>query len=298
GLTASKVIENWAVLLKIIIIVLFIVVGFFYIKKVNYSPFYPVEFQKGFAGLGGIWASTASVFFAFVGFDTLAANSAETINPGKNMFRGIIGTVLISAILYTLFSLVLTGMVNYTELGVDDPAAFAFSKMGNTFALITGTIITIGALIGMFTAIMSMMFASSRLVYSIGRDGLLPKQLKSINNNTGVPKNALMLTLIIEAVFAGLVPLNELAALINGGTLLAFSVMGVGIFVLRHRKDLKNTGFKMPLYPILPAFSVLATTFFLFELPNKTKIWLLIWLSLGIIVYFAYGFKHSNINKK
>lgn len=295
GTNFSKKIENFAVLVKIGIILLFIVVGVFYIKSSNYVPFYPKQFHTTPFGLGGISTAAATVFFAFMGFDALASNSAETINPNKNMAKGILGTVLIAAVLYVGFSLVLTGMVHYSLLNVDDPAALAFSMVHLNFM---NKAITIGALFGIFTAMVTMVIGSSRLVYSLGRDGLISKKMGKINHKTGIPTSAVWLAVIIQAIFAGIVPLTQLVSLINAGTLVAFTFISFGIIPLRHRKDIKNTGYKMPLYPYLPILAGLMSIYFIIMLPNVTKIAVVGWLALGIVIYFVYGIHHSRLQNE
>ncbi|CAH1851017.1 APC family permease [Convivina intestini] len=293
GSELSKKVENTAVIVKIAIILLFIGLGVFYIKSSNYVPFYPAEFHSSWLGLGGISTAAATVFFAFIGFDALASNSAETINPQKNIIRGILGTVIIAVILYVVFSLVLVGMVPYTQLNVDDPAAYALHLVH-----LDGwnKVITVGALFGIFTAMLTMFFGGSRLVYALGRDGLLSGKMGKIDPKYKVPKNAIIIALIVQAFFAGVVPLEQLASLINAGTLLAFAGMSFGIIPLRKRNDITNTGFKMPWYPVLPVFAGLASIYFIIMLPDATKISVAIWLCIGLIVYFAYGIKHSKLS--
>jgi len=255
-------------------------------------PFYPKQFQTTPFGLGGISTAAATVFFAFIGFDALAANSAETIEPEKNVVRGILGTVVVSVILYVAFSFVLTGIVNYKQLNVDDPAAYALQVIHlNTW----NKLITVGALIGIFTAMITMFFGGSRLVYALGRDGLLPKKMGEISYKHTVPKNAIIVATVVQAFFAGLVPLTELASLINAGTLLAFAFISFGVISLRHRKDIKNDGFKMPLYPFLPILAGLSSIYFIVMLPNITKISVGLWLVLGVVIYFVYGIRHSKL---
>lgn len=293
GLNASKKIENGAVILKVTILALFIIGGSFFIKHANYVPFYPKEFHSGPLGLNGIMAATASIIFAFLGFDTIAAHAAEVKNPQKTMARGIMGTVIISALLYVLFSVVLTGIVNYKKLGVDDPAAFALQAIHQTqFAVV----ITVGALVGMFTAILALVYASSRLTYSFGRDGLLPKSLGRISSGSRLPVNALILAVIVESIFAGLIPLNTLASLINAGTLLAFTFINFGILILRRRKDLAHDGFKVPGYPFIPFIAGVISLYLITKLPLETLQLFSIWVILGIIWYFAYGVRHSKLS--
>lgn len=295
GASMSKKIENIAVLIKVAIIILFIIVGIFYINTDNYVPFYPEQFHGAPFGLGGISTAAATVFFAFIGFDALASNSAETIEPEKNVVKGILGTVIISVILYVAFSLVLTGIVNYKELGVDDPAAYAL-KVVNLTAW--NKLITIGALVGIFTAMITMFIGSSRLVYALGRDGLLPKRFGTIDQQTMLPKKAIIIATIIQAFFAGLVPLRDLAALINAGTLIAFIFISFGVILLRKRHDITNNGFKMPLFPFLPILGGLCSIYFIFMLPNSTKLMVSVWIILGVIFYFSYGIKHSKLQNE
>lgn len=295
GASLSKKVENVAVLIKVAIIILFIIVGAFYIKTSNYVPFYPKQFHTEPFGMGGISTATATVFFAFVGFDALAANSAETINPKRDVVRGVLGTVVVAVILYVGFSFVLTGIVNYKDLNVDDPAAYALKVVHlDTW----NKLITIGALVGIFTSLLTMFFGGSRLVYALGRDGLLPKQMGEVDEKFSVPKNAVLLAMVVQAIFAGLVPLTELTSLINAGTLLAFVFISFGIIPLRRRKDIPNDGFKMPWYPFLPILAGVASLYFLLMLPTISKISVGVWIVIGIVVYFAYGLKHSKLQNK
>ncbi|WEV54757.1 amino acid permease [Leuconostocaceae bacterium ESL0723] len=295
GLNASKKIENSAVIIKVGILVAFIVAGSFFIKTNNYVPFYPKEFRTGFLGSDGIRAATASVIFAFLGFDTVAAHAAEVKNPTKTMARGLISTVVISAVLYTLFAIVLTGIVSYKKLGVDDPAAFALQAVHQTqFSVV----ITVGALIGTFTAILALIYASSRLAYSFGRDGLLPKYLGHVDPKTKLPMRAIVVAAVVEAVFAGFIPLSVLANLVNIGTLVAFLFISVGVVILRQRKDLAHDGFKVPGYPVIPVLTALISLYLIFSLAPQTLEMYAIWVVLGLILYFAYGIRHSTIKTK
>ncbi|WP_338215027.1 APC family permease [Companilactobacillus muriivasis] len=295
GASLSKKVENVAVLIKVAIIILFIIVGAFYIKTSNYVPFYPKQFHTKPFGMGGISTATATVFFAFVGFDALAANSAETINPKKDVVRGVLGTVVVAVILYVGFSFVLTGIVNYKDLNVDDPAAYALKVIHlDTW----NKLITVGALVGIFTSLLTMFFGGSRLVYALGRDGLLPEKMGEVDEKFSVPRNAVWVAAIVQAFFAGMVPLTELTSLINAGTLLAFVFISFGIILLRKRKDIPNDGFKMPFYPVLPIFAGLASLYFLLMLPAISKISVGIWIAIGIVVYLVYGLKHSKLQNK
>lgn len=288
GMSTSMKINNWAVIIKIAIILIFIVVGIFFVKPHNWHPFLPYK-------MSGVFQGAATVFFAYLGFDAVSSSAAEVKNPKRNMPIGIIGTLLVATILYMAVSVVLTGMVKYTHLDVANPVAFAMQVAHQDWA---AGVISIGALIGMFTMMVTMIYSSSRLVYSIGRDGLLPTFLNKITEKHKIPLNALIAVTIIIAFMGGLVPLDQLTSLVNIGTLLAFTFVSFGIIPLRRRKDIKNEGgFKVPWYPVLPIVSGLACIAMLTQLQLETWVGAGIWFLIGLVIYFAYGFRHSKIAK-
>lgn len=292
GMKTSKRIQNMMVIVKIIIIIIFIIVGFFFIKSSNLLPLIPKRVNGAF-GVQGVLSGTAMVFFAFLGFDALSSSAAEVKNPKKDMPIGIIGTLIIAAILYGLVAFVLTGMVHYSKLNIADPAAFALQQVGQNWAAL---IITIGALIGMFTMMYTMLYAASRLIYAIGRDGLLPGGMGKLSAN-GEPSRALWTVTIFVALVAGMVPLDKLVDLVNMGTLLAFMVVSIGIIPLRKRKDIGHEGYKMPGYPLLPIISAGLTFLLITQLHLETLVAAAIWFILGLCLYLIYGIKHSKINQ-
>ncbi|EFD87829.1 APC family permease [Oenococcus oeni] len=295
GLSTTRWVENVFVAIKLAILAIFIIVGLFFIKSNNHVPFYPKEFQTGAFGLSGIWMATSGIFFAFIGFDTLAAHTAEVKNPKKQVARRIIYTVIVAAVLYTLFAIVLTGMVNYTKLNVSDPASFAFTFVGQKGL---ASVIGIGSMIGMFTGVLALVFASSRLIYSFGRDGLLPNFIGKISGSQHVPFNALLIAGVVEIILAGFVPLSYLASLINAGTLAAFTFVNFGIIPLRHRTDLPNeNGFRVPGYPIIPIIGGLTSFFFITQLETKTLVMFGVWTLVGLLIYFTYGVRHSMVKE-
>lgn len=292
GMKTSKRIQNMMVIVKIIIIIIFIIVGFFFIKSSNLLPLIPKRVNGAF-GVQGVLSGTAMVFFAFLGFDALSSSAAEVKNPKKDMPIGIIGTLIIAAILYGLVAFVLTGMVHYSKLNIADQAAFALQQVGQNWAAL---IITIGALIGMFTMMYTMLYAASRLIYAIGRDGLLPGGMGKLSAN-GEPSRALWTVTIFVALVAGMVPLDKLVDLVNMGTLLAFMVVSIGIIPLRKRKDIGHEGYKMPGYPLLPIISAGLTFLLITQLHLETLVAAAIWFILGLCLYLIYGIKHSKINQ-
>ncbi|MGE7171463.1 amino acid permease [Latilactobacillus sakei] len=287
GTRSSTRINNLMVMIKIGVVLLFLVVGIFYVKSSNWQPFMPF-------GVSGVFKGASLVFFAYLGFDCVSASAAEVKNPQKNLPIGIIGTLVICTLLYILVAFVLTGMVSYRELNVANPVAFALQVVHqNWFA----GLLSLGALAGMFTMMLTMTYSSSRLVYSIGRDGLLPKMLGKIETRHQTPINSVRVVTVIIATLGGLVSLDQLTNLVNIGTLIAFFFMSIGVIPLRKRKDIPNKdGFKVPLYPWLPLLSGLLCLFMLFELPAVTWMAAGIWFILGLIIYSSYGLKHSRLN--
>ncbi|WKF83192.1 amino acid permease [Lactiplantibacillus plantarum] len=287
GLKTSIRLNNIIVVVKLAIIVLFLLVGSFYVKPSNWTPFAP------FGGTG-ILKGAAVVFFAYLGFDAVSSSAAEVKNAKRNMPIGIIGTLVICTIFYILVSGVLTGMVSYKQLNVDDAVAFALQLVHQNFV---AGIISIGALAGMFTMMVTMIYSSSRLLYSIGRDGLLPRFLGKIDKHHA-PKNAMLTVTIVISILAGLIPLDQLANLVNIGTLIAFAFVSFGILLLRRNPKLNAIkGFRVPLYPVLPIISGLLCLFMMTQLSMETWLASLVWFLLGLIIYFGYGIQHSRMNK-
>ncbi|XEO94133.1 amino acid permease [Latilactobacillus sakei] len=287
GTRSSTRINNLMVMIKIGVVLLFLVVGIFYVKSSNWQPFMPF-------GVSGVFKGASLVFFAYLGFDCVSASAAEVKNPQKNLPIGIIGTLVICTLLYILVAFVLTGMVSYRELNVANPVAFALQVVHQKWF---AGLLSLGALAGMFTMMLTMTYSSSRLVYSIGRDGLLPKMLGKIEPRHQTPINSVCVVTVIIATLGGLVSLDQLTNLVNIGTLIAFFFMSIGVIPLRKRKDIPNKdGFKVPLYPWLPLLSGLLCLFMLFELPAVTWLAAGIWFILGLIIYFSYGLKHSRLN--
>lgn len=288
GMQLSVRVNNLMVFVKIAVILLFIIVGAFYVKPENWHPFLPF-------GTNGVFAGTAAVIFAYLGFDVVSASAAEVKDAKKNMPRGIIGTLLITTVLYVGVSIVLTGMVKYTKLNVAYPVAYAFQLVNqNWFA----GLIAVGSLAGMTTMLISTIHSSSRLVYSIGRDGLLPKKLAKINPATHIPTPALYTVTGLLIIFAGFISLDELTSLVNFGTLLAFVFVSFGIIPLRRRQDIDHTGFKVPLYPVLPIVSGVLSLYLISQLEVQTLIAAGVWFLIGLVLYLTYGIHHSSINKQ
>lgn len=289
GLQSSVRVNNIAVVIKVAIILIFIVAGLFFIKPKNYHPFLPYH-------MSGVIHGATIGFFAYLGFDCVSSSAAEVKNPKRNMPLGIIGTLGIVTLLYMGVAIVLTGMVKYTRLDVANPVSYALQLVHQNWL---AELLSIGALIGMFTMMVAMICSSSRLIYAIGRDGLLPAFLGKLDKKSHSPQVALWIVAVIIATMGGLVSLDQLTSLVNIGTLFAFTLVSFGIIPLRRRKDIGNRGgFKVPLYPFIPILSGLLCLAMMTQLQLETYIGAGIWFTLGIIIYFTYGYWHSKLNDK
>ena len=288
GFSESIRINNFMVFVKIAIILIFILVGAFYIKPHNWQPYFPF-------GIKGTFAGASTVFFAYLGFDTVSSSAAEVKNPAKNMPIGIIGTLIIATIFYIAVAFVLTGMVSYTKLNVADPVAFALILVHQNWV---AGLLSIGALAGMTTMMISIIYGSSRLVYATGRDGLLPKSLGKLEGPHQSPKNAMIAVTILITILGGFISLDSLTNLVNIGTLFAFALVSFGILPLRKRTDIANNGFKVPGYPFIPIIAGLSCIFLMTTLSVETWIGSGIWFAIGLILYFTFGIRNSKLAQK
>lgn len=281
--------NSMMVYVKFGLIALFLIVGVFYVKPANWTPFAPF-------GLDGIIEGAAIVFFAFLGFDAVSTAAEETKNPQKSMPRGIIGSLGIATILYILVTLVLTGVVPFANLDVRDPVSFAMRFIGQDFV---AGIISVGAILTLLTVLISMMYGLGRLIFAISRDGLLPDFLSELDEKNHTPKNATMVAGIVTAILSGVIPLGKLAELTNIVTLMVFVIMAAGIIKFRKdHGDPKKGEFRVPFVPILPIVSILVCVYLMIQLSGSIWLMFLIWLAAGIAFYILYGYKHSKMNNQ
>lgn len=288
GIRESTRVNSIMVVVKISVILLFLVVGVFYVKPENWNPFLPY-------GISGVFNGASIVIFAYLGFDAVSSAAEEVKNPQRNMSIGIIGALSICTILYVAVSAVLTGMISYKSLNVTDPVAFAVHYIHQDWA---AGIISLGAVTGMITVLLVMSYGATRLVYAISRDGLLPKGASKLSGKKKTPVRATWIFAICVALVAGFIPLSELAALVNMGTLLAFMAVSIGVIFLRKNKEIPEGGFKVPFYPYVPIIAFLLCLFLISRLSKTTMLACAIWFVIGLIIYFAYGRKHSNLNNE
>ena len=283
GTSSSKFVNNFMVVIKIAVIVLFVLVGVFYVKPNNWTNNFAPQ------GLSGIMVGATTVFFAYLGFDTISTSAEETINPQKSLPRAIIITLLICTAFYIIVCLVLTGMVPYSQLGKGDALAYVLEAVEQD--KIAG-IISLGAVIGLLAGPLATMFASIRILFTMSRDGLLPKKLTELNKN-GVPGSATIGVGILMALLTGFLPLGQLADLANLSWILAFTLVSYSTIVIRKQYPNAKRGFTMSGMPYLPIISILLFIVLLYGIQLFTWIIFGCWILVGLVIYFSYSMKHS-----
>ncbi len=295
GTEGSSKINNILVVLKLLVVIIFILLGWSHIDPANYDPYIPANTGKyGEYGWSGIAAGAAVVFFAFIGFDAVSTAAQEAKNPKKGMPIGILGSLIICTILYVLFAHVMTGLVNYKEFAGDaKPAATAFAKTGYDF-LQTALIIAI--LAGYTSVMLVMLLGQSRVFYSMSVDGLLPRFFSDIHAKFRTPWKTNVFFMFFVSIFAGLVPVSDLGHMVSIGTLFAFSLVCIGVLIMRKKMPDAPRAFKTPLVPFVPIAGVVVCVYLMYSLPGESWFRLAIWLVLGLVIYFVYGKKHSKLN--
>lgn len=288
GTKESARINNIMVIIKLAVILGFIIVGGQYVKPDNWQPFLPFGFH-------GVIGGAATVFFAFLGFDAVATAAEEVKRPQRNVPIGLLVSLCICTILYIGVSFVLTGMVPFTELNVADPVAYALRVVGED--KVAG-LLSVGAIAGLTTVLLVAMFAFVRVSYSMSRDGLLPKKLSSVHKRFQTPFFNTWIAGGIAAILAGFVDLNLLANLVNMGTITAFIFVSISVIVLRKTKPNIARPFRAPLVPFLPIVSIISCMYLAFNLSQVTLISFGVWIMVGILIYFVYARKHSNVRKQ
>ncbi|HYO39748.1 MAG TPA: amino acid permease [Nocardioidaceae bacterium] len=315
GIKLSSVLNQVVVAIKLLVVGAVIVFGISHIQAANYSPFIPEskpapEGGGGFLdstlissllgidpavyGLAGVVAGASIVFFAFIGFDIVATTAEETVNPQRDVPRGILGSLAIVTVLYMAVSLVVTGMQNYTEIDASDaaPLATAFNSVGMEWM---GRLIAIGACIGLIVVVMILMLGQTRVGFAMARDGLLPVGLAKVHPRFGTPYVITAITGVAVALIGGLVDLETLVNLVSIGTLFAFVLVSVGVVILRRRRPDLPRSFRTPAVTVVASASVLLCLYLMLNLTGGTWVRFLVWMAVGVVFYFAYGRSHSRV---
>src|SRR5579884_3554579 len=292
GIQESATVNDIIVIIKVTVVIFFIGIGYFFINYKNYHPFLPQNTGTfGAFGWSGVLAAAGQIFFAYIGFDAVSTAAQEARNPKRDMPIGIIGSLAICTVLYILYSIVLTGVVNYKDLNVAAPLAIAVDRMKGMPWI--GEIMKVGSLLGLTSVILVMLLGQSRVFYSMSRDGLLPKLFSDVHPKFRTPWRSNILLMIFVSIGAALTPIAQLGNLTSIGTLFAFIVVCIGIIIMRRiRPDLPRP-FKTPLVPLVPIVGVIANLGLMAGLGVITWAAFLIWMSIGLIVYFSYSRKTS-----
>ena len=296
SITSATKVENILVTLKVFAVLLFVVVGATAIHKSRFIPFIPhyrLTNNGAFGGWQGIYAGISMIFVSYVGFDVITANAAEVKKPQRSLPLGILGSLGIATIFFVLVSLVLIGDLPYQKyLSSAEPIGLALRAVHHSNVAF---IVQLIAVFGMFTALIGLTMAGSRLLYSFGRDGMLPKWLGKLDHKKR-PNNALITIILVAIVCSIVFPFALLSQLISAGTLITFMFVSVGMMQLRKRenKDLPDDGFKVPLFPILPILGFIVSAIIFGGLSNYAKLCTIIWFIFGLAIYFIYGIWHTN----
>lgn len=297
GIQESSSLNNLVVVIKLAVLVLLIGFGAAYINQANWQPFIPANTGHfGEYGWSGILRGAAVVFFAYIGFDAVSTAAQEAKNPQRDMPIGIIGSLIISTIIYVIVALVITGIVPYKQLNVPDPIAVAINATGNALMWLR-PIIKIGAIAGLSSVILVSLLGQTRVFFSMSRDGLLPPAFSKLHPRFQTPHVATYVTGGMTLLVSGLFPISLLGELVSIGTLLAFAIVCASIIILRKTQPDMPRPFKTPWVPLIPILGVLTSLGQMVFLPLDTWLRLLIWMAIGMAVYFGYGIKHSKVQQ-
>jgi basic amino acid/polyamine antiporter, APA family len=305
GTKESALVNGIIVSLKVAVVLVFIFLGWKYINNDNYNPYIPDNTgQFGTFGFSGIIRAAAIVFFAYIGFDAVSTAAQEAKNPKRDMPWGILGSLAICTVLYILFAHVMTGVTSYSTFAGKDgiaPVAVAIEHMGTPDA--TGAIqpdypwlnraIVVAILAGYASVILVMLMGQSRVFFSMSKDGLIPRIFSSVNPKTQTPAKNNLLFMLFVSLFAAFVPARVVGEMTSIGTLFAFILVCIGIWVMRRKMPELPRSFKTPLVPLVPILGIITCLFMMVFLPMDTWIRLLVWMLIGMDIYLAYGAKHS-----
>jgi basic amino acid/polyamine antiporter, APA family len=301
--------NNMIVILKTTAVIFVIVAGFFFINTDNWVPFIPeakTVIKEGVAhssyGWGGVISGAAAIFFAYVGFDAVSTQAGEAINPKKDVPFAIITSLLVCTVLYILVSLVLTGMMNYQDFdpqgkypdAIKAPVAYAFELAGKPWA---GAIITVAATVGLISVMMVMMMGQSRIFLGMAKDGLIPPMFKELHPKNQTPYKNIILVGVVVAAVAGFTPISKLADMTSFGTLFAFTMVCVAVWILRKKEPNMHRNFRVPALPVVATLGILINVYLMSQLSLGAIQMSGTWLLLGVIIYFLYSKKNSLLEK-
>jgi APA family basic amino acid/polyamine antiporter len=296
GAKQSAQLNTAMVFVKILAIIIFISVAVFNVHPENWHPFMPYGWFNTLPDgkTVGVLAGASLVFFAYVGFDAVSTAVEEAKDPQRDVPIGIISSLAFCTIIYVIVAGLLTGIVPYSTLGVDHPVAFALESIGYNWA---SALISTGVIAGLTTVMLVLYYGLTRIILAMSRDGLITPYLSHVSPNTQTPVRVIIITGLIMSIAAGLVPLGSLAELVNIGTLAAFVLVCLGVIVLRRTHPDLPRPFKNPFTPLLPVLGMLSCGALMAFLPQQTWTRFLLWLGLGLVIYFVYSIRHSKLSK-
>jgi basic amino acid/polyamine antiporter, APA family len=298
GIKESANFNSAIVFIKLTVVGIFLVIGGYFLfkhpdlAKVNWHPFIPPKDAHGNFGWTGIPKGASRIFFAYIGFDAVSTAAQEAKKPQRDMPIGILGSLFICTILYILVSLVLTGLVSYKTLNVGAPVAIGIDATGVTWGSL---LVKIGAVFGLATVMLVMLLGQTRVFYSMSKDGLLWKWASAVHPRFRTPWITTIVFGVFAALFPAFLPIDRLADLVNIGTLLAFTIVSAGVWVLRVRHPELKRPFKTPLVPLVPILGILSALYLMANLALITWEVMIGWLIFGLLIYFGYSLKHSKV---
>ncbi len=304
GIQESARFNTAMVAVKLVIVLFVIAVGSFFVKRANWHPFAPFGLSGvslfghtlfGQTGKGGeplgMLAGSATIFFAYIGFDSVSTHAEEAKNPRRDVPIGIISSLLICTTLYIAVSAVITGMVPYGQINIDAPVSTAFAQVGLPWAQF---LISLGALTGITSVLLVLMLSQPRVFLAMARDGLVPESFfGAVHPRLRTPWKSTILTGFFVAGMGGFLPLRILAELVNIGTLLAFVIVCAAVLIMRRTNPEAERPFRVPFVPLVPILGIASCLLLMFSLPAENWLRLFVWLAIGFVIYFGYGRKHS-----
>ena len=290
GTRESALVNAITVFIKIAVLLLFCAVAFTAFQSSNLQPFNPF-------GVAGIGTAASTIFFSYIGMDIVSTGAEEVRNPRRTMPLAIIASILIVTTVYILVALAGVGAQPAGEFqGQEAGLAAILSKV--TSAGWPAAVLAAGGVVSIFGVTLATLYGQTRVLFSMGRDGMLPETFHKVSPRTGTPVRNTLIVSTFVAVLAAVVPLDTLADLTSMGTLVAFTVVSIGVMVLRRTRPDLERGFKVPGYPVVPALSVAACLYLIWGLPLETDVMFAIWLVLALVVYFTYSIRHSRVGRE